>query len=169
MSENFRDAEINQEAQEAPAQDFTMSEPSLTTDDLVIMIGEAAIEKRQSTKIINEHRTMLARAMSQLRTLEVAEAEKDSLLASRESLNQRVISLEDQVHKTALERDEARNDLSEMTTRVVRSEELCERLQERVQELTQANAALKAQNKGLYEEAEKLKAAKKEKPKAKKG
>lgn len=93
-------------------------ECQLTTDDLVLMIGEGVVKERQAQKINNFLQGQMAAANDMI--LE-ARSKEDGLKhaiedmqkahaegsQSAESLRERIKQLEDQVHATALERDKA--------------------------------------------------------------
>jgi hypothetical protein len=81
----------------------------MTTDDLVLMIGEGAIRERQQQKIRQYFERQLGamqQEMLRAQSLAVAQAEQEKSQAVA-SLQTRVVDLEKQVHETALERDEA--------------------------------------------------------------
>lgn len=134
MMNEFQEAEItNTEAPAGPG----AAQPALTdmtTDDLVLMIGESQINLRQNTKIIRHLQTQLqacqtelAKAASRLATqddtIKAYEARFQSADASNhdaaaaakkqaDSLHQRIVDLENQLYQTAQERDKAVADLS---------------------------------------------------------
>lgn len=97
-----------------------IQEPILTTDDLVMMVGEGAVRLREKEK--REQTTAGAIAALAEERLKVESlkkkldsCEQQALEHAREveSLNARIRQLEDQVHAVALERDEARKEILE--------------------------------------------------------
>lgn len=111
----FEEASIS--GQQPPAQ----TQPGeMTTDDLVLMIGEGAIRERQAAKIrahyerqiiamqqdaLKERSQAMARAeQEKIAAVDLIRQDKDNSVAS---LQARIADLERQVYRTACERDEA--------------------------------------------------------------
>jgi uncharacterized small protein (DUF1192 family) len=99
-------------------------ECELTTDDLAMMLGEAAMRERQAAKIqrfqVNQYQILRERclkaesiAAGEQVTIDSLTANLDAATKSVTSLQARIAQLEDQVHRVALERDEAKKDCRE--------------------------------------------------------
>jgi chromosome segregation ATPase len=97
-------------------------EPQMTTDDLVLLIGEKEINLRHSGKKIAALGGIVQNLQGQLAAAESASItianDKESAMQQAQNtakelagLRERILSLEDQVHSVALERDEARQQI----------------------------------------------------------
>ena len=102
-----------------------LKEPEMTTDDLVMMVGEATIKLRHSERMVNflkQKVSVLLSAVSKEKTLALPLKDQiDTLLKEKEatanliqstggqteSLKARIIQLENQVAEVAGQRDEA--------------------------------------------------------------
>ena len=107
-------------------------EPEMTTDDLVLMVGESVISRRHAERIVAhlrqeiatlhqnlaKEKSIRASLKEQVNTLDadnnnkagkISELEANVVKAN-ESLRSRILQLESQVHQVALERDAARKD-----------------------------------------------------------
>lgn len=109
-----------------------LKEPEMTTDDLVMMVGEATIKLRHSERMVNflkqkvaalintgaKEKSLALTLKSQIDTLLKEKEATTNLIQSTggqtESLKVRIVQLEDQVHSVALERDEARKEVLEL-------------------------------------------------------
>ena len=99
----LEEATITNSEKQEPGRETQLHEPVLSTDDLVMMIGEAAVLERQSQKIIRilqQQGATLQKELLEQKSKSIAATDKAS-----EPLRQRIVDLEKQVHETALERD----------------------------------------------------------------
>lgn len=114
------------------AEPVQQKEPEMTTDDLVMMVGEATIKLRHSERMVNflkqkvaalinteaKEKSLALSLKSQIDTLLKEKEATTNLIQSTESqtdsLKVRIVQLEDQVHSVALERDEARKEVLEL-------------------------------------------------------
>jgi chromosome segregation ATPase len=123
--EEFRNAEVkSDEAGAIPGTVEQAANPfEITTDDLVLMIGEYTLKERQYNRITAvRDRQFQAMQQALLKTQSLlAEAERarsdlqnqvgsmtsteETIRKSEQSLRDRILALEDQLHATALERD----------------------------------------------------------------
>jgi chromosome segregation ATPase len=124
----MEDARVTETAAERPQ---LPAECQMTTDDLVLMIGEGAIRERQQQRVGAWYERELA-ALRQdclkMQSLLAQATQRSAEMESRcdataatgrqetDSLRTRIGNLEDQVHRTALERDTARKALTEAET-----------------------------------------------------
>lgn len=102
-----------------------LKEPEMTTDDLVMMVGEATIKLRHSKKMViflkqkvaalinteAKEKSLALTLKSQIDTLlkekEAAANSIQSIGSQTESLKARIVQLENQVAEVAAQRDEA--------------------------------------------------------------
>lgn len=103
----------------APAQPTLPPECEMTTDDLVLMIGEAAVNTRQDVKIkrfLSTQAATIQKALLQERSqagalaakITTTEASTEENARAIQSFQSRITQLEDQVYMIALERDAAK-------------------------------------------------------------
>jgi hypothetical protein len=99
-------------------QEAQVNEPqnqsSITTDDLVFMIGEKEVQLRDRAKNIAMLTARCKELLAENARLKAVEQKTIDATKKAESLSGRILDLEKQVHETALERDAARHKLSEM-------------------------------------------------------
>jgi len=97
-------------------------EPEITTDDLVLMIGESTIKQRHSERVTNHFKNQILSLQSELakeKSLNISLKEKigkgnDEIVIQMNSLKARILQLEDQTHAIALERDEVKKERDEV-------------------------------------------------------
>jgi chromosome segregation ATPase len=112
-----------------------LKEPEMTTDDLVMMVGEATIKLHHSERMVNflkQKVSVLLGAVSKEKTLALPLKDQiDTLLKEKEatanliqsiegqteSLKARIIQLENQVTEVAAQRDEARKEILELKSK----------------------------------------------------
>lgn len=157
----FEDAQIN--GGNTPAKHQQYEDAVLSTDDLVMMIGVREVRLKEAdvrTKTLFEQASAVnqelmksrsrasgleAELQSKTAALESEQQSRQDLLSARDaridSLQQRITDLEEQVHKTALERDEARAEKAVAVEELAGAAQKLEALEERVQELIRENAA----------------------------
>lgn len=125
----MEEATVTSGAPATPAQPGLPPECQMSTDDLVLMIGEAAVQARQDLKIkqyqgkqIVSLSQALMQERSQKETLSAKTAAVESDKAANEkqihSYQERILQLEDQVLKTAQDRDEANKRIAELTAQL---------------------------------------------------
>ncbi len=88
----------------------------ITTDDLVLMLGEWQIKERRLLKIVKRYEIAIPPLQQELaKSKSTGLSVQTSLESERkqsESLRQRILQLEKQVHEIALERDEVKKELT---------------------------------------------------------
>ena len=96
-------------------------EVQVSSNELVFMIGESVVRDRQNLKRLQflDKQVGLAReeALKAQSLAMAAEQKNVTLEKGRDSLNERIVQLENQVHDTAIERDKFRNELLAITNK----------------------------------------------------
>lgn len=95
--DEWKEANVGQAAQD--------KEPELSTDDLIFMIGEGAIKEHNAGKIITYLRQQITAQQKLLLKEQSLHKSVEDNAQKEKSLQNRIVQLEDQAHKVAIERD----------------------------------------------------------------
>jgi chromosome segregation ATPase len=110
----------------------TVKPPEMTTDDLVMMVGEANINLKHSERVCRflkqrisdltnaalKEESVVLSLKEQIATLSKGKTSVSDLIAKhnleKESFHNRIVQLENQIESVAKERDDLKNDIQEM-------------------------------------------------------